>query len=416
MRRYANSRCWPWCVAPVAITCFALFGSFSFAQQSLKLPVALPSYNQAYQDGFGYWGDCQLGTNGCPDQIASTGCLVTVFAAVFDYYGVDLFVPAASSCTGRARTGMDPGILNDWLRTHQGYGHCASDSVGNCCLEWTNLPSSISLAFYENRGEFGLDSVSQRIIDRALAQGHPVVAGVHWGSHCHGNPYQTEDCHWVVITGKPGTTYTIVDPYNRDTTRREGVRTTLRQGVFGRYVVDRFVVVSGSVPSFRASNLDLSLSFEPDDATFHKGDLQRRVLRISGDDSELLLFARVIDPQGRIRYAYYPTSHPRASDRLRTSLEEHSLYPQPRQFDDGKWKWNQTMLTDVSVGTYTWEVWAEDPEHPGQPLGYDIASYTVVEGDSQLSSGGIPAVGLAVILTVFASALVYVLILAGSSS
>ena len=414
MRGHTQSPGWPWWVALIAVTCLCLFGGLSLAQESLKLPVALPSYNQAYQNGFGYWGDCQLGTDGCPDQIFSTGCLVAVFAAVLDYYGVDLFVPAASSCTGRARTGMDPGILNDWLRTHQGYGHCASDSVGNCCLEWTNLPSSISLAFYENRGEFSLDSVSQRIIDRALAQGHPVVAGVHWGSHCHGNTGKTEDCHWVVITGKLGTTYTIVDPYNLDATRQEGVRTTLRQGVFGRYVVDRFVVVSGSVP-FTSASLNLALSFEPSGATFHKGDLQRRVLRISGDDSELLLFTRVIDPQGRIRYAYYPSSHPRPSDPLRTSQEKHSLYPEPRLFDGGKWEWNQTILTDVSAGTYTWEMWAEDPEHPGQPLGYDIASYTVVEGEIRFLSGGVAAVGLAVILTVFATALVYVLILTDSS-
>ena len=414
MRRHTQSPGWPWWGTLIAGSCLCLFGGVSLAQESLKLPIALTSFNQAYQDFTGYWGGCRLGSGGCPDQVAATGCLITAVAMVLDYYGVNLSIPAASSCTGQPRIGMDPGILNDWLRTNQGYGHCAEDSLGNCCLEWTNLPSAISLAFYENASEFGLSSVSQRIIDRALAQGQPIVAGVHWGSHCRGTTGKTEDCHWVVITGKLGTTYTIIDPYNRDTTRQEGVRTTLSQGVFGHYIVDRFVVVSGSVP-VTSARLDLILSFEPSGAPFHKGDLQRRLLHISGCDSKLLLFARVIDPQGRIRYAYYPSSHPRPSDPLRTLLEKRSLYPEPRLFDDGEWEWNQAHLAGASVGTYTWEMWAEDPEHPGQPLGYDIASYAVVARDSQLLSGGVVAAGLAVVLTIFVTALVYTLVLRGNA-
>jgi hypothetical protein len=50
----------------------------------------------------------------------------------------------------------------------------------------------------------------------------------------------------VVIIGKIGEIYTILDPYNPDPKSRAGVRTTLDAGVKGSYVIDRFVVVSRS--------------------------------------------------------------------------------------------------------------------------------------------------------------------------
>jgi hypothetical protein len=219
------------------------------AQTRLSLPTALPSFNQAYRGASGNtWGNCRMGTDGCPDRIETAGCLITAFAMILDYYRIELFIPASSSCTGRTRTGMDPGILNDWLREHSGYGRCVQDLAGNCCLEWTRLPTQITLSFHENRSEVDLDVSARRTIDRALIAGYPIVAGVHWGEFCHGAAQKTEDCHWVVITGKDGLTYNIVDPYNPDTSSREGVRTTLRRGTRGNYIIDRFVVVSGPVP------------------------------------------------------------------------------------------------------------------------------------------------------------------------
>jgi hypothetical protein len=86
--------------------------------------------------------------------------------------------------------------------------------------------------------------VAAVIIDHALRQGNPIIAGVHWSSACRSGSSQTEDCHWVVLTGKVGATYTIVDPYNADTTSPTGLRTTLDKGSRGNYVIDRFVVVS----------------------------------------------------------------------------------------------------------------------------------------------------------------------------
>jgi len=216
--------------------------------QTLVLPGTVPSFNQAYTDGPGGWGDCPLGANGCPDQVATTGCLVTAFASVLAYHGITVYVSAEDSCTGRSRSGMDPGLLNDWLRTNAGYGRCARDPLGDCCLIWERLPG-VELTFHSNRSDVGLNPVASVVIDHALRQGNPVIAGVHWGTYCHGSTQQTEDCHWVVLTGKKEESYSIIDPYNPDPTSPYGIRTTLAAGVHGRYVIDRFVVVK-KAPDF----------------------------------------------------------------------------------------------------------------------------------------------------------------------
>jgi len=224
--------------------CFAagmLVGGQTTNAETITLPRSVPSFNQAYTDGPGAWGSWALGSDGCPDRLAETGCLVTAFACVLDYFDVHLAVSAAQSSTGRAQSGMDPGILNDWLRANDGYGQCSQDPAGSCCLVWERVPE-VDLAFHSNRSNTGLNAVSAVVIDHALRQGNPVIAGVHWTGSCNGSS-QAEDCHWVVITGKSGSRYTIIDPYNPDASSWVGVRTTLRGGSFGSYVIDRFVVV-----------------------------------------------------------------------------------------------------------------------------------------------------------------------------
>ncbi len=212
--------------------------------ETLALPRVMPSFNQTYTAGPGAWGDCTLGTGGCPDLIRATGCLITAFSAVFAYYDIQLSIPAAASCTGSPEEGMNPRILNDWLRARRGYGQCASDPAGSCCLEWSDLPSGVTLSFHSNRSSLGLNAVAALVIDHALRQGNPVVAGVHWGTACRSGASQTEDCHWVVLTGKAGGTYTIMDPYNPDHASAAGLRTTLDAGSRGAYIIDRFVIVS----------------------------------------------------------------------------------------------------------------------------------------------------------------------------
>jgi hypothetical protein len=214
------------------------------AAETILLPRTVPSFNQTYTVGTDAWGDAVLGTGGCPDLIRATGCLITAFSAVFAYYDIALAIPAPYSSTGAAQEGMNPRILNDWLRARRGYGQCASDPLGSCCLEWTELPRGISLSFHSNRSTTGLNAIAGLIIDHALRRGDPVVAGVHWSATCRSGSSQSEDCHWVVLTGKAGAAYTIMDPYNPDHTSRFGLRTTLDKGSRGAYVIDRFVIVS----------------------------------------------------------------------------------------------------------------------------------------------------------------------------
>jgi len=225
------------CVAVV------LVASLPTIAESIGLPRIVPSFNQNYTDGPGAWGHCILGTGGCPDQICTTGCLVTAFASVLGYYDVSLSIAASESCANKAQTGMDPGILNDWLRAHGGFGECSQDPMGSCCLAWNELPGNLELKFYENRSVADLNPVAAVVIDHALRSGHPVVAGVHWGARCRAGSSQSEDCHWVVLTGKAGDIYTIVDPINLDPADPQGVRTTLNAGTRGAYVIDRYVVV-----------------------------------------------------------------------------------------------------------------------------------------------------------------------------
>ena len=245
----------------VAVFALALFVTSAAAiADTILLPRTVPSFNQNYTDGPGAWGDCPLGTAGCPDQVCTTGCLVTAFASVLGYYDIELSVSSESSCTGGARTGMDPGILNDWLRENRGFGHCVQDPVGNCCLSWDSLPGDVELTYYSNRSNTGLNAVSSVVIDHALRGGRIVVAGVHWGAFCRAGSDQSEDCHWVVLTGKAGETYTIVDPINLDPADPRGVRTTLDAGTRGAYIIDRFVVVS---PPSSGSQPMPSVSDEP---------------------------------------------------------------------------------------------------------------------------------------------------------
>jgi len=234
-------------VASVLLLALAAAPSAAGAQPA-ELPRVMPSFNQAYTDGPDAWGSAPLGTDGCPDRIATTGCLVSSLACALAYYGISVEVPAVASWTGRPQTGMNPGILNDWLRSHNGYGRCSEDPVGNCCLEWESLPEEVELTFHTNRSDVGVSPVASVVIDHALREGHPVIAGVHWSFSCRGGATQGEDCHWVVVTGKAGRSYAIVDPYNDNASSSSGVRTTLAAGVKGSYVIDRFVVVSPAAP------------------------------------------------------------------------------------------------------------------------------------------------------------------------
>ncbi len=372
----------------MGLTCFS---------QAIELPRVVPAFNQAYTDGPDAWGDCPLGTIGCPDQVCTTGCLITAFSSVLAYYEIEVPVPARSSCTGEARSGMDPGIFNDWLREVGGYGRCAQDPVGNCCLIWEQLPAELEITTHVNRSEVGLNAVASVVIDHALRQGHPVIAGVHWDDSCNGGSSQTEDCHWVILTGKRDDTYAIVDPFNPDPTSPYGVRTTLDAGVHGSYIIDRFVVVAGPSPR----DVALEIGADPQGATYQVGDRIRLTLSIPGSSAALLPYARATMPSGLVAYAVLDET---ASEPLRYSAARESLVPDPLPLNSD-WTWYNRTLSESDIGRWTWEIWVERADEPGIKQGRQTIAYEVQPAAAS-SSIGAAVLGILLVVAIAAIALI----------
>jgi len=362
-----------------AILFILLVLSLSGFAQSLSIP----GFNQAYRDATGYWGECPMGTGGCPDRIETAGCLITSLAAVLDYYRIRLAVPAAESCTGSAQFGMDPGILNAWLRTHGGYGRCSTDPVGDCCLEWSAV-TQVELRQYENTASTGVSSTARAEIDRALGRGYPVIAGVHWGAHCHGTTTQSENCHWVVITGAAGTTYTITDPYNRDVHDPHGVHTTLNHGVFGAYTIDRFVVAAGPVPAQPEEAIRITLS--PGGLP---GEVEVTLSARTG--GEYKIFVQVVDPAGNVYYARRPAP---GSTRMEFSGRLVPLLPTPIYLAPGEDRIGSIVLQ--KPGEYSFLVRLEDPNRPGTAVASAVAAYAVESGSPPPRPVGWGEIGLAI--------------------
>ncbi len=357
--------------------------------ETIVLPRQVPAFNQGYTDGPNAWGNCTLGTDGCPDDIYATGCLITAFASVLAYYDVSVSISADASCSGAARIGMDPGIFNDWLRETGGYGRCSQDPVGNCCLIWERLPDEINITTHVNRSEVGLNPVSAVVLDHALRQGYPVIAGVHYGAFCGGSTTQSEDCHWVVVTGKQDDSYTIIDPFNSDRTSPYGIRTTLDAGVHGRYIIDRFVVVepvSGGMAS-------VALMVSPDRDTFQVEDRIRLMLWASADAGDVLPFARVTRPDGHVVYAVRDSS---SSSGIRWSDTRASLVTTPTSLSTG-WVWYDHRASRDDVGSWHWEIWIERAENPGIAVDRTSLAYEVEPWGGSI---GVALMGVLAILTI----------------
>ena len=369
--------------------------TFPCIAETIDLPRPVPAFNQGYTDGPDAWGRCALGTDGCPDDIYGTGCLITAFASVLAYYDVELSVSAAFSCTGTSRAGMNPGIFNDWLRETGGYGHCAQDPAGNCCLIWERLPAAIETTTHVNRSEVGLNPVSAVVLDHALRQGYPVIAGVHYGASCGGGTSPSEDCHWVVITGKRDDTYTIIDPFNRDSTSPYGIRTTLGAGVHGRYIIDRFVVVE---PAAGAA-IGLQLAAVPDRASFQVGDRIRLTLSAPASAGEVLPYVRATRPDGRMVYAVRDAS---AASGIRWSETRESLFSEPVLLSTGQAWYDHRILRD-DAGEWRWEAWIERADGSGIAVDRASLDYRV---ESNAGSIGVAVVGVLFIVAIAVIAVV----------
>ena len=174
----------------------------------------------------------RLGTcNGC--TIKSDGCVVTSLAMALSYYGITVTVPAEQSSTGAARTGMDPAILDDWFTWKGGYSTNTKKCPGKCLMNWQILPGDVTVSDRQyNPKTDGISQETYRFIDSALSGGNLVIAGVHWDS-------KPEDSHFVLITGRAGNTYEIIDPYG-------GRETTLKKGTLGSYIIDHYRSIRGT--------------------------------------------------------------------------------------------------------------------------------------------------------------------------
>jgi hypothetical protein len=131
---------------------------------------------QFYQ-GDPRWGRDPVGAT--PDSMAAVGCAVSSAAMVLASYGAD----------------VDPGRLNTFAATHQGY-------TPQGWLYWeaaAAYPPAIARKIYEDKPSYAL-------IDRNLLAGNPVIVRIRL-------PGGTT--HFVVIAGKRGFDYLIRDPAGR---------------------------------------------------------------------------------------------------------------------------------------------------------------------------------------------------------
>lgn len=372
------------CAVGLAILALAWFGLASPAaatEEAATLPLQTRGYSQAFQEAPAAWGDDALGTSGCPDTIATTGCLVTAFACVLDYYGIEVVLPAS----GGRISGSDPGALNAWLKENGGYGHCASDGAGNCCLEWSRLPPSLALRTYYNTSETGIDLQAVARINSALAQGKPVIAGVHWGQPCGADPGRSEDCHWVVITAQAYGTVVILDPYNPDGGSPHAVRTTLDRGVHGSYVIDRYVVVDAPAASPRATSIVVSVSPGSQPLIGNGMQLVAQTANVAIDTE---LFFAAIDPQGNM-WSILPGTEAAEGRWIRvTAPTGFSVEPHEARV------WRIPLPEGISPAQWTWKAWLSDPLLPGVPLSQDTLAAAVTSSSSVSGLGVFAAIAL----------------------
>ncbi|HEX2748665.1 MAG TPA: cysteine peptidase family C39 domain-containing protein [Verrucomicrobiales bacterium] len=129
------------------------------------------------------WGDNLLGPS-ATETLGSHGCAVSSCAMVFASYGVN----------------TDPQRLNDYLKGNNGF-------TPQAWIEW-----SVAVGLDPERVEFLYeDNPSYELIDANLLTGNPVIVRL-------GYPPPRQTSHFVVICGKKGYDYLIMDPGSRGKT------------------------------------------------------------------------------------------------------------------------------------------------------------------------------------------------------
>ncbi|HEX8819629.1 MAG TPA: C39 family peptidase [Archangium sp.] len=180
-----------------------------FPTKSVVELEGVPLYGQADEP----WGPLFLGKAN-DLRIRTAGCAMTATSM------------AISKISGRV---IDPKQLDEYLDGHGGYS-------GNG-LNWLVAAQSRGL-----KATYPYPTWSLATVDKELAEGRPVVVGVHYKDGSKGGRWGTD--HWVTITGKSlkGTSpvYSAHDPANGrkfhftvDGTR---LRTTTKTGAASNYV------------------------------------------------------------------------------------------------------------------------------------------------------------------------------------
>jgi hypothetical protein len=132
--------------------------------------LAVPPFRQADPR----WHSDPLGETA--DTLGATGCALTSAAMVLKWYGVD----------------TDPQRLNNYLTAHKGY-------EGNGYIIWERA-AKLSNGKVKKAYE---DLPSYWRIDKELMRGNPVIVKIH---------LRNGTMHFVVIAGKRGFDYLIMDP------------------------------------------------------------------------------------------------------------------------------------------------------------------------------------------------------------
>jgi hypothetical protein len=144
-------------------------------------PVAAATYLNVpfFSQRDSAWRNTRLGR--ClKETIGSAGCAITSEAMVYRFYGAKV-----STSLGK---GMNPRLLNKWLKGHNGY-------ASGCLVKWGKTPKGVKYT--------GSDT-SRTHVRNELKAGRPVIAGVTGP----GIPYH----HFVVIVGRNSSGFLINDP------------------------------------------------------------------------------------------------------------------------------------------------------------------------------------------------------------
>jgi hypothetical protein len=170
------------------IVCFLLIQLIILTTVNISSPIYssidIPFFSQHNQQ----WTNEHVGTSG--QTIGQMGCAMTCTAMILKYYGVD----------------VNPGTLNAWLSSHNGYTPDGSIYWGVA----TNY-SPGKVTWIDNVGQptwsFSTPTSNDwSLLDSELSQGYPVIVQVN------------DSSHWVIVTYREGSKYYINDPedYQQD--------------------------------------------------------------------------------------------------------------------------------------------------------------------------------------------------------